>query len=392
MSKDVPNVTEVRLASDTISQDDLQMTCKWMLSGARLTKGNETVKFESGFADWMGSKHAIFVNSGSSANLLMIAAAKTAGRLRNMKAIAPAVSWVTTVSPLIQLGFDVRLCDCDQENLGLDIAHLEKLCREDPPAVIIIVHVLAHANDMNAIQAICERYDIVLLEDSCEALGSGLDGRKLGSIGLAGSFSFYYGHHISTIEGGMVVTDDYALYQTMLSLRSHGWSRDLDEETRAQLQHEHGIDDFRNLYTFYHAGYNLRPTDVQAFIGQLQLKKLDEICKRREENFRLYRRFLPDFFCQSSATSILSSFAFGTLAENRLDLANALAANGIECRPLICGNIARHPFWIKRFGSQDLPNADGIHDFGIYLPNHHGLVEADIGRVCDVVNQFGRPI
>lgn len=381
----------ITLAEETISQSELQATADWMVAGNRLTKGDLTVTFEQEFADWMGSKHAVFVNSGSSANLLMIYAAKETGRLRNNKVIAPAVSWVTTVSPLMQFGFDVRLCDCDAENLGLDLEHLEQLCRDEAPSMLILVHVLAHANHMKEIQAICDRYGVILLEDSCEALGSTMGGRKLGGHGLAGSFSFYYGHHISTIEGGMVVTDDSEMHQVMLSLRSHGWSRDLDPKLRAQLQSDHGVDNFRNLYTFYHAGFNLRSTDLQAFIGRMQLEKLDHICEVRAHNFATYAELLPEYFQQNSDTEHLSSFAYGTLVENRNEVFEALKAEDIECRPLICGNIARHPFWIRANGTQTLKNADLVHDYGIYLPNHHNLSTADVERVARTFKTVAQP-
>ena len=382
----------VRLAEETISQEDLKATSDWMLAGNRLTKADVTTQFEAAFAQWMGSRHAVFVNSGSSANLLMIYAAKEAGRLRNHKVIAPAVSWVTTVSPLMQLGFDVRLCDCDPMNLGLDLDHLETLCREEAPSMLILVHVLGHANHLREIKAICDRYNVILLEDSCEALGSTFEGVKLGGHGLAGSFSFYYGHHISTIEGGMVVTDDPELHQVMLSLRSHGWSRDLAPGRQADLQRTHNVDDFRNLYTFYYAGFNLRSTDLQAYIGLKQLEKLDDICAVRAGNFDIYKGLLPGFFAQDSDTEFLSSFAYGTLVENRIEVAKSLKSQGIECRPLICGNIARHPFWVRVYGEQTLPQADIIHDYGIYLPNHHNLSTDDVTRVAECFNSVAQPL
>ncbi|MBY6058707.1 DegT/DnrJ/EryC1/StrS family aminotransferase [Leisingera daeponensis] len=381
----------VTLAEETISQAELEATAEWMLAGNRLTKDALTVEFEREFAEWMGCRHAVFVNSGSSANLLMIYAAKEAGRLRNNKVIAPAVSWVTTVSPLMQLGFDVRLCDCDPQNLGLDLNHLEELCRTEAPSMLLLVHVLGHANHLKEIQEICDRYGILLLEDSCEALGSTYGDRKLGCHGTAGSFSFYYGHHISTIEGGMVVTDDTELHQVMLSLRSHGWSRDLDPQRRERLQSQHRIDDFRNLYTFYHAGFNLRSTDLQAFIGRMQLKKLDSICTVRARNFGSYADTLTGYYQQRSDTGLLSSFAYGTLVENRMEVFEKLKENQIECRPLICGNIARHPFWVREYGEQTLPNADLVHEFGIYLPNHHNLSRADVSRVSGVFASVARP-
>lgn len=381
----------IKLAEDTITQDELQDLSDWMLAGNRLTKADETTRFETQFAQWMGSKHAIFVNSGSSANLLMIYALREAGRLRNSKAIAAAVSWVTTVSPLVQFGFDTKLCDCDPQDLGLDLNHLEDLCRTHQPSVLILVHVLGHANQLQEIQAICDRYGVILLEDSCEALGSEYQGRKLGAHGTAGSFSFYYGHHVSTIEGGIVVTDDSDLDQVMRSLRSHGWSRDLSPERRAALTAEHAVDEVRNLYTFYHAGFNLRSTDLQARLGQSQLLKLDEIVRIRERNFHSYRQDLPEFFAQSSQTEPLSSFAYGTFVENRLEVYEALKAADIESRPLICGNIARHPFWLRSQGPSDLPHADKVHDFGLYLPNHHNLSTQDIARATEVFRQVARP-
>ena len=381
----------IRLAEDTITMDELSALSDWMLAGHRLTKAEETVKFEDQFSTWIGSRHAVFVNSGSSANLLMIAALDQAGMLRNRRAVAASVSWVTTVSPLLQLGFETRLCDCDPVNLGLDLGHLEHLFQTHQPSLLILVHVLGHANHMREIAKLCERYDVILLEDSCEALGSEFSNRKLGTLGIAGSFSFYYGHHISTIEGGMVVTDDDDLHQMMLSLRSHGWSRDLSPERRDALTAKHNIDEFRNLYTFYHAGFNLRSTDLQARLGQSQLNKIDDIIQIRERNFGAYATALPDYFAQASDSSPLSSFAYGTMIENRLETFERLRAEDIECRPLICGNIARHPFWLESQGAADLPNADKVHDQGLYLPNHQNLSLADIDRIAEVFKSVARP-
>ncbi len=315
----------------------------------------------------------------------MIYALKELGRLRNNRAIAPAVSWVTTVSPLLQFSFDTVLCDCDSKNLGLDLDYLETLIHKHDPALLILVHVLGHSNNMEEIRTLCDKYDIMLLEDTCEALGSSYNQMNLGTIGTAGSFSFYYGHHISTIEGGMVVTDDYELYQTMLSLRSHGWSRDLDPASRKQLTDKYKIDEFENLYTFYNAGFNIRSTDLQAKLGQMQLLKLNKIIEVREANYNTYKSNLGDFFCQSSSTTPLSSFAYGTFVKNRLEVFKHLQKNKIESRPLICGNISRHPFW-KKYNSdtpsKDLPNADFLHDYGLYLPNHHNMTDEDVSRVA----------
>jgi CDP-6-deoxy-D-xylo-4-hexulose-3-dehydrase len=380
---------KVTLAEDTISQVELNNLCQWIQAGNRLTKGEQTLAFEEKFKNYMGTKYAIYTNSGSSANLMMIYALKQGGYLRNNKVIAPAVSWVTTVSPLMQFGFDVSLCECDANDLGFDIDHFEQLCATQKPALAILVHVLGHANQMKRIQEICDAYDVILLEDSCEALGSEINGQKLGALSKAGSFSFYYGHHISTIEGGMVVTNDDDLYHIMVSIRSHGWSRDLPEHIRQNLTTTHEIDSFRNLYTFYYPGFNLRSTDLQAFIGIGQIDKLENITKIRQENFKIYQSLLPDFFAQSSVTDICSSFAYGTFVKNRLEIADYLKQHNIETRPLICGNIARHPFWIKENGViPALKNADKVHDYGLYLPNHHNMGHAEIEYVCEKFNEI----
>jgi CDP-6-deoxy-D-xylo-4-hexulose-3-dehydrase len=389
MNADDP--TPIRLAADTVTAAELDDLADWMRAGHQLTKGPETVRFEREFADWLGCEHAVFVNSGSSATLLMIDALRQTGRLRNRRAVAPAVSWVTTVAPLLQCGFDVALCDCDARHLGLDLAHLERLLQTHQPALLVLVHVLGHANDMAAIRDLCARHDVALLEDACEALGSVSAGGALGTQGAAGSFSFYFGHQMSTLEGGMVVTDDAELQQTMLSLRSHGWSRDLDPARRAALMERHGVDEVRNWYTFYHAGYNMRSTDLQAHLGRSQLRGMAAVVTARQRHFERYRRQLPGFFCQQSATAPLSSLAFGTLVANRAEVFAALREAGIESRPLICGNIGRQPFWLERFPPGDLPRADTVHDHGLYLPNHATLTEAEIDRVCAVFSAVARP-
>ncbi len=321
----------------------------------------------------------------------MIDALRQSGRLRNMRAVAPGVSWVTTVAPLLQLGFEVSLCDCDRENLGLDLEHLEQLIVEKKPSLVILVHVLGHANHMQKILELCEAHRVILLEDACEAIGSSSRGVKLGSFGTAGTFSFYYGHQMSTIEGGMVVTDDDELHQTMLSLRSHGWSRDLSPERRSALMTQHGIDESRDLYTFYHAGYNLRSTDLQAHLGRLQLRRIGDVVDAREVNFHRYRESLSGFYCQQSDTEKLSSLAYGTLVSNRLEVFQTLRDQQIETRPLICGNIGLHPFWIDLFGPCSLPNADVIHGHGLYLPNFPGLSPGDLNRVSSAFLDVAKP-
>lgn len=374
----------IKLAQDTIDQNEINDLAVWVRQNNQLTKGPLTKQFEKEFAAYIGSQYAVFVNSGSSANLLMYYACLEQGKLKNKKVVVPAISWITTLSPAMQLGFEPILCDADKNNLGLDVEHFEHLCKTEKPALAILVHVLAHLNDMDRIIAICKKYDVVLLEDACEALGSENKGIKAGNFGLAGSFSCYYGHHISTIEGGIVVTNDRELYNIMLSIRSHGWSRDIEPEYQVAWKADYEVDEFRNLYTFYYPGFNLRSTDLNAFLGLSQLKKMDSIVAKRAANFEFYKKYLPvDVFHQKSETAILSSFAFGTFAKNRLAVFNHLRNNKIECRPLVCGSMGRQPFWVKKYGELHLANADKIHDYGLYLPNHDKLTEEQIKFICE---------
>ena len=332
------------------------------------------------------------VNSGSSANLLITYGLLEAGYLRNKKVIVPAVSWTTTLSPFVQLAFECFLCDADANDLGVDLNHLEQLLKDEQPSLLILVHILGHMNQMDAIRRLCARHDCLVIEDACEALGSEYKGVKAGALSLAGSFSFYYGHHISTIEGGAITTSDDKLYSVMLSIRSHGWSRDVPDTDRQAWKKEFQIDDFRELYSFYFAGFNMRPTELNAYLGLIQLKRLPEIAKIRAHNFEFYRQALPEFWSQSSEGGFVSSFSFGTYAKNRLETSKNLLAQGVECRPLVCGSMGRQPFWIKKHGVTHLPVADKVHDFGLYLPNHANISAEDITYVAKHFREVAHPI
>jgi CDP-6-deoxy-D-xylo-4-hexulose-3-dehydrase len=379
------------LAKDTISKKELLNLTRWISKGSKLTKGKLTMDFEKKFSRYIGSKYSVFVNSGSSANLLMLYSLLESDRLKNKRAIVSSVSWVTSVAPFMQLNFDVQLCECDNKNLGLNIDHFEYLCKKNKPSIAMLVNVLGHPNDYYNIKKICKKYNVILIEDSCEALGTIANNKKIGTDGIASSFSFYYGHHISTIEGGMVVTNDFKLYNVMLSIRSHGWSRDIDKNIKNNLQKKYKVDEFKNLYTFYYPGYNLRSTDLNAFLGLGQLKKIKKICEVRDNNFYIYQKNLSNFWCQQSNANFISSFAYGTIVENRLEVYKHLKKFNIESRPLICGNIGRHPFWIDKYGIKNLKNADIIHDYGLYLPNNYNLNASDIFYICKKFKEVAIP-
>jgi len=382
----------IYLAENTIEHQELAALADWLLSGKRLTKGELCDAFEKEFAEVLGAKHAVFVNSGSSANLLALYALIVSGRIGEGGIVVPAVSWVTTVTPAIQFKVPVHLCDCNRRDLGLDLDHLERIFQEKNPSAVFVVHVLGHPNDMEALLELCDRYGVLLIEDGCEGLGSTYQQSKLGTFGIMGTFSFYYGHQISTIEGGMLVTDDAEINSIARSLRAHGWSRDVDPDVAQKWEEEYEIDTVRRLYSFYYPGFNCRSTDLNAFLGRSQLKKLSKVVEYRQRNYERYCLGLRDkYWVQKSDYDSLASLAFGTLVRNRSETYKYLKDHGIETRPLICGSIGRQPFWIKQYGVGSLPNADIIHEYGIYLPNHDHMTEEDVHRVVSVFREVAEP-
>ena len=237
----------IKLVNDTIDSKDIENLIDWLKNNPRLTKGPLTIDFENKWSKWVGSKYSVFLNSGSSANLAAIYSLILSKKLKNNKIIVPAVSWVTTVAPAIQLGLQPILCDCNNENLGLSINHLKKLILEEKPSCLILVHVLGFANDMDEIMRLCDENNILVIEDTCESLGTTYGTKKLGTIGLLGTYSLYFGHHASTIEGGMVCTDDEDIYHFLLMIRSHGWDRDLPEHKVNELREKYNITSFNGL-------------------------------------------------------------------------------------------------------------------------------------------------
>ena len=246
-------MSSINLVKDTLDNKDIDNLIDWLKDYPRLTKGDRTVEFENLWSTWLGRKFSVYVNSGSSANLAAIYSLILSGKLKNKKIIVPAVSWVTTVSPAIQLGLEPIMCDCDTDNLGLDIQHLKKLIDEHDPSCIILVHVLGLPNHMDEINKLCSENEILLIEDTCESIGSKYGGKKLGTTSDISTFSFYFGHHMSTIEGGMVCTDDEDLYHILLSIRSHGWDRDLPPHKQDELRTRYNITNFRvyKVWLFY---------------------------------------------------------------------------------------------------------------------------------------------
>jgi CDP-4-dehydro-6-deoxyglucose reductase, E1 len=379
------------LAEQTIDESDRRDLIAWLETAPWLTQGPLVAEFERRWAEWLGTRHATFVNSGSSANLLMYYALLVSGRLRNRKVVVPAVSWATTVGPAIQLGFEPIMCEADRSHFGLDLNHLESLVRVHDPGAVILVHVLGVPNDMEPLLVLRNRYGFALMEDACAATGSRYDGRHVGTFGDLSSFSFYFGHHLSTIEGGMVCTDDEALSDLLVQLRSHGWAKDLPPEKEAAMAARHGVLEFNRPFTFYHPGFNLRSTDLNARLGLSQMAKVDRVVEIRTRNHALYQARFRDaegFLVQRNPRAEICSIAFAALAAStahRDAIGRALGARNVETRPLGGGNMSRQPYWAERHGTTVFPMADRVHTTSFQLPNHAYLDVDDVHAICDVV-------
>ena len=348
----------IKLINDTISKEDVDGLIEWLQTYPKLTKGPKTLEFEDKWS-----------------------------RSRDAKVVVPSLSWATDLSPVIQLGMTPLLCDSNLENLSVDLEHLETIFKESDPQVFLLVSVLGLPPDMNRVLDLCNKYGVLLLEDACESMGTKYAGQKIGTFGLMSSFSTYFGHHISTIEGGLVSTNDTRLYEILKSIRSHGWDRDASPEYSRELREKWVTSDFDSLYKFYHSGFNLRSTDLQAFIGISQIDKLDLICKKRNENFKLYNDLLGDVMPYIKYSKDISNFAYPIICNNRKDIVNSLAKNKIEARPLICGSMGSQPFYIKKYGRKILPNSEIIDRHGFYIPNHPELTEEQILKIVSIIRE-----
>ena len=378
----------ITLVKDTIDNKDIDRLIDWLKTYPRLTKGPVTLELEQKWSKWLGRKYSVFCNSGSSANLLMLSALKESKYMRNNKVVVPSVAWATDLAPVMQLGFEPIIVDSNMDDLSVDLEHLEKIFRDEKPSTLMFVSVLGLVPDMDKIMDLCVRYGVTLLEDTCESMGCEYKGKKLGTFGMMSTFSTYFGHHISTIEGGFISTDDFQLYELLLSLRSHGWDRDLSKDTRKHLQNEWNISEFDAMYTFYYPGYNLRSTDLQAYIGLSQIDKLDVWGLKRAANFNIYQREIKNDYwkVKPQKDSFISNFAYPVIHPNRDKIVKKLQENNIEVRPMICGSMGTQPFYIKEYRKLEFPNVSVIDKFGFYVPNHPQLTQKELDKIIDIVN------
>lgn len=367
------------LASTTWDQSEYDAMNRVIGSGM-FTMGKNVAEFERAFANYLSTKYCVMVNSGSSANLLMVAALfyREHGRpKRGDEVIVPAVSWSTTYYPLHQYGLKLKFVDIDMQTLNYDLEQLAEAVGERT-RLIMAVNLLGNPNDFAAIEKIVGGRDIVLLEDNCESMGAVFRGRQAGTFGLMGSFSSFFSHHISTMEGGMIVTGDEELYHILLSLRAHGWTRNLPRHNKVCGTKSDVA--FEESYRFVLPGYNVRPLELSGALGIEQLRKLPGFVGARRENAAKFQGLMqrqPHFQIQTE-TGESSWFGFSLVVRkdapfSRSDVIHAMEKCGIEYRPIVAGNFANNDVmrWMDHSIHGELKNADHIDKNGLFIGNHH---------------------
>jgi CDP-6-deoxy-D-xylo-4-hexulose-3-dehydrase len=383
------------LASSTWGIEEIE-TLEGVISKGTFTMGERVKNFEEEFADYFNVNFSVMVNSGSSANLLMLQALKYSGHLREdqTEIIVPAVSWSTTFFPINQSGFKIIFVDIDVNTFNIDTSELKKYITKKT-AAILSVNLLGSPSNLIELKKICKEFSIFLLEDNCESMGSSIEGKFAGSFGLMGTFSTFYSHHICTMEGGLIVTDDEKLYEILVSLRAHGWVRELKNDN--SLYPKSG-NNWQDSFKFILPGFNVRPLEMEGALGTIQLKKLDSFVENRRENAlhlqnRLSNSNVPLILQKDLYQS--SWFGFGFILNNtsineRNSLVDFLSHKGIESRPIVAGNFTKNPV-IKYLDYEikgELRNANHIHDKGFFIGNHHYPILQEIDYFIESVSEF----
>ncbi|EAH9851535.1 DegT/DnrJ/EryC1/StrS family aminotransferase, partial [Campylobacter upsaliensis] len=373
------------LASSTWDEKELK-AIQEVIDSDIFTMGEKVAKFEKDFAKFTGSKYAVMTSSGSTANLIATAAlfyTKNSKLKRGDEVIVPAISWSTTYYPLYQYGLKLKFIDVDLYTLNYDLEALKEAI-SDKTKMIVCVNLLGNPNDFDVINAMIKDKDIILLEDNCEAMGATYKGKQAGTFGIMGTFSTFYSHHMATMEGGFVVTNDEELYHILLCLRAHGWTRNLPKENLVSNKSD---DDFSECFRFVLPGYNVRPVEMSGAIGIEQLKKLPNFLKNRRENAKLFISLFEnseDFIIQKDLGDS-SWFGFSLIIKpnsklKRSEVLKKLNDRGIEYRPICTGDFTQNPV-IKYFDYsifKELKNAKYIHENGFFVGNHQVSIEEQI--------------
>lgn len=372
--------------------------CDFILRADKLSMDKECFAFEKKFAVYQKRNDAILFNSGASANLAMLQALKNLGKLKNGDNVAfSALTWSTNIMPIIQIGLNPIALDCDPTCLNVMSNHLIDRIRDTPIKALFLTNVLGFTGDIFEIRNICKRENIILIEDNCESLGTELEQGKTGNFGLGASFSFFVAHHMSTIEGGMVCTDDESFAEMLRIVRANGWDRNLSAKQQFTWRKKFNItSEFDAKYTFYDLGFNFRPTEITGFLGQYQMQFLDSNIDKREANYFKIENIVKEntdlITLDHRHIKKLSTFALPIVCKSpelREKYLSRFSGAGIEIRPMIAGNIQRQPFYskyvIKKF---NLPGTDFLHENGFYCGNYPELTEIDLETISSCLYKY----
>ena len=368
---------EYKLATSTWGKEEIN-AIQEVINADKFSMGPKVEEYEKQFALFFGSKYGVMCSSGSTANLLMVASlffSKNPKLQAGDEIIVPAVSWSTTYFPLQQYGLNLKFVDIDIDTLNYNLVDLESAITSKTKA-IMVVNLLGNSNDFNIINGFIKDKDIVVIEDNCESMGAKLDGKFTGTFGLMGTFSSFFSHHIATMEGGMVLTDDEEYYHILLCLRAHGWTRNLPEKNHVANKSDNW---FEESFRFVLPGYNVRPLEMSGAIGIEQLKKLPSFIDKRRENAEVFIKLFKndDRFIIQKEIGESSWFGFSLIINDksisRKSVIKLLGENNIDCRPIVTGNFTRNEV-MKYFNysiHNNLDNADKLHDRGLFVGNSH---------------------
>jgi len=370
---------------------------KFIKSAKKLSFGPQCEKFERNFAKYQGRKYCVFFNSGSSANLAIVQSLLNLGKIKKGDSVGfSSLTWSTSVMPLIELGLNAVPIDVELDTLNASSEKLNNITKKYPIKMLFLTNLLGFCDDIERIKQLCANRKILLLEDNCESLGTIYKNKKLGNFGLASTFSFYVGHHMSIIEGGAVCTDEGQIATMLKIVRAHGWDRNLNLVKQRELRKKFKVNStFYSKYTFYDLGYNLRPTEISGFLGNIQLQYIDEIIKRRNANFlefaeHIYKQKSKYFPIRFDHIDLVSNFAIPVICRSQ-KIRNKLidkCKRLIEIRPIVAGDITRQHFFRKYYptltNDSTNHNAKIIHDQGLYFGNHPELTPREIEKIIDV--------
>ncbi len=370
----------------------------FILGARRLSMDVKCFEFERAFAEYQGCQDAVLFNSGSSANLAMLQALRNLGRLEAGARIGfSCLTWSTNTMPIIQLGMTPVALDVDPATMNVMSHNLLQRLEDVELDALFLTNVLGFAGDLDVIRDLCNERRIILIEDNCESLGTELPSGRTGNFGVAGSFSFFVAHHMSTIEGGMACTSDPDLAEMLRIVRANGWDRNLTSAQQFKLRKRfHVKNEFEAKYTFYDLGFNLRPTEITGFLGLMQMRYLTQNIRQRQDNYLRLESVIstnPDLITlRHDHLTVLSSFALPVICrtpELRDHYAAQFSGAGVEIRPLIAGNMQRQPFYEKYVAKHyDVPGADQLHDCGFYCGNYPELTEVDLETLTSCLRQF----